>query len=235
MRWLIFLLFAAVWAQAEAAPRRVAVLELRDEHRALSDPEAAYLADVIRGVAPTLLGADWQVLTRARLVALLPPTLDAAECADGCEVELGRTLGVDAVVAADVVRFGDQLKVALRALRSADGGLVAAAQASAPTVAALEPAVRTAALRVFGALARSGGGSGGPVDDPMAEIGPAPGGTLLMDIHEVTVSAFRACIAAGQCASDHGVGDPLCTLHAVGHDQHPVNCVSAVEAASYCR
>lgn len=233
----IFWLLAALipLGSALAAPRRVAVLELRDEHHSIADAEAAYLADVVRGVAPKLLGANWQILTRARLMALLPPEADVADCADGCEVALGRTLGVDAVVASEVVRFGTQLKVSLRVLSSADGALIAAEQASAASVVALEPAVKVAALRVFGALARSMGGGDGLVDDPMAEIGPTAHGTLLMDIHEVTVAAFQACIGAGACASDHGRDDPLCNLHAVGRDQHPVNCVSAVEAAAYCR
>ena len=70
--------------------------------------------------------------------------------------------------------------------------------------------------------------------------GPA-GGTEVdvpgfrMDIHEVTVAEYRACIEAGRCPrpKDHA-RNKYCNYDAAGRDRHPINCVDWDEAAAYC-
>lgn len=84
--------------------------------------------------------------------------------------------------------------------------------------------------------------------------GPVPGSSAIadplgyeahvsafwIDRTEVTVAAYTACVRAGKCkpltdgdnfASNHSV---LCTFGKAGFDEHPINCVSHVEAETYC-
>lgn len=73
--------------------------------------------------------------------------------------------------------------------------------------------------------ADAGGGSGTRAPAPVAI--PA----FWLDSVEVTVAAYRACIAAGTCAAPTSA--PGCTL-AAGLETHPVNCVSLDQARAYC-
>lgn len=57
---------------------------------------------------------------------------------------------------------------------------------------------------------------------------------LWMDVTEVTVAAFAACVRAGAC-SGFPI-DPLCnSARQAGRLDHPMNCVTAIEAEEYCR
>ena len=53
---------------------------------------------------------------------------------------------------------------------------------------------------------------------------------VCMDRVEVTVDAYAKCVASGKC-TDAGT-DPACNGASRGH--HPVNCISAKQAADYC-
>jgi len=50
---------------------------------------------------------------------------------------------------------------------------------------------------------------------------------------EVTIGEYRACVEAGSCVPP--VSGELCNWGVVGRDNHPVNCVSGVEAEVYAR
>lgn len=55
---------------------------------------------------------------------------------------------------------------------------------------------------------------------------------LTIDRTEVTVGAYRACVAAGRCRRpSDGWG---CNWQIPGHDDEPMNCVTWVEARDYC-
>ncbi len=54
-----------------------------------------------------------------------------------------------------------------------------------------------------------------------------------LDLHEVTVAEFKACVSAGACKAP-ATPYPTCTWNAAGKDQHPVNCVTWDAAAAYC-
>jgi formylglycine-generating enzyme required for sulfatase activity len=53
-----------------------------------------------------------------------------------------------------------------------------------------------------------------------------------MDRTEVTVGAYAACVAAGQCSAP--AKEALCNWGVPGKGKHPVNCVSWPQAAEYC-
>jgi formylglycine-generating enzyme required for sulfatase activity len=84
---------------------------------------------------------------------------------------------------------------------------------------------------------------------------PVPGGTLtlgasdqsdnpphsvtvaafLMDLTEVTVSAYGSCASAGQCATPPSTCDFGTPNWGVsGKENHPINCVSWTDANTYC-
>ena len=79
-----------------------------------------------------------------------------------------------------------------------------------------------------------------------ADVDPADGVTIqpfCMDLTEVTVEAYAACVHAGRCgaeglqmASDGKTLkiDPLCNYSATGRGGHPLNCVDWGQAQAYC-
>lgn len=234
VRALLTLFSLLLAAPAAAEPVRVAVLELVHAD-GLRDREAAWLVDVLRQVAVDNLGPEHQVLTRNQLTRLLPQGVDPGECADDCDVLLGQRLGADGVVAGEVIRLGERLKLVLRLHAVADGALVAVEHGESATVAGLEPAMRVAGLRITGAWLRHRGAGAQPVEAPQVAVGPAEGGgTLFIDAHEVTVAAWRRCVAAGVCAGDES-DDPLCNGRQPGRDDHPMNCVTWPQAQAFCQ
>ena len=65
-----------------------------------------------------------------------------------------------------------------------------------------------------------------------------PGRAVLLnayriDVHEVTVSEYAACVEDGQCTRPD-TGDQ-CNWSQIGRDAFPVNCVDWNQAAAYCR
>ena len=86
--------------------------------------------------------------------------------------------------------------------------------------------------------------------DPMAgmvELRPSAAPVFALDATEVTVAAYRACVAAGACneaatrlvwegASDDEVQawSLLCNASVEDRDDHPINCVTWDQARQYC-
>ncbi|MSP93415.1 MAG: hypothetical protein EXR79_16750 [Myxococcales bacterium] len=60
-----------------------------------------------------------------------------------------------------------------------------------------------------------------------------------MDVHEVTVAKYQACVAAGKCVAPGSSGycspSQYGTYDASGKTQHPVNCVTWSQADAYCK
>ncbi|MDB4946827.1 MAG: Serine/threonine kinase [Labilithrix sp.] len=96
---------------------------------------------------------------------------------------------------------------------------------------------------------------GGPFfmgsDDDLPDERPAHKVTLrgyCMDVHEVTVAAYRACSDRGDCkragttnrwpgitARDEKLYDPLCNGPADDRSEHPINCVDWPAADRFCK
>lgn len=129
---------------AQAAPRRVAVLSLKNTAH-LSPPEVRYIADQVRAGLLRLPPSQFVILTRENILAMLPPGRVLADCEGDCEVETGRNIGADLIVTGEVLPFGAGLRVALRAHEVASGKLVATVAASGATLEALERPVVQAA------------------------------------------------------------------------------------------
>jgi formylglycine-generating enzyme required for sulfatase activity len=66
-----------------------------------------------------------------------------------------------------------------------------------------------------------------------------------LDLTEVTVEAFGACVRSGRCSAEHlgewsGDGEHFapnksCNYPLEGHGKHPINCVDFKAAETYCR
>jgi formylglycine-generating enzyme required for sulfatase activity len=64
--------------------------------------------------------------------------------------------------------------------------------------------------------------------------------SFYLDRTEVTAGAYAACVQAGACGPlDAGDSfstnhSSICTYNKAGHERHPINCVSYVEASKFC-
>jgi formylglycine-generating enzyme required for sulfatase activity len=76
---------------------------------------------------------------------------------------------------------------------------------------------------------------GSPPGDGYDDERPAHAETVpafCLDRTEVTVAAYRACVAAGACTEpDRGA---RCNWGVAGRDDHPINCVDWTQARAYC-
>jgi formylglycine-generating enzyme required for sulfatase activity len=75
----------------------------------------------------------------------------------------------------------------------------------------------------------------------MQPMHPAQVSGFWLDVYEVTVIAYRACVQAGACSVD-GIetvtGDEYrraCNWNQPGYDNDPINCVTWDQANAYCR
>lgn len=99
-------------------------------------------------------------------------------------------------------------------------------------------------VRVDGGRYRMGSMDGDADERPVHEV-------LLrdyeIDVNEVTMRSYRACVSAGRCrapyddvwwpgmsSSDHDVGSRNCNAGKDDRDDHPVNCIDRKQAAQYC-
>ncbi|MBI5525741.1 MAG: hypothetical protein HY897_05360 [Deltaproteobacteria bacterium] len=120
VRRLLFLTIASfaampIQVSADDSKKLVAVLEFRNE-AGLTEYEIATLSDIVRKAAREQLPEDkWVIMTRENMVRLLPPGRSLEKCAEAeCEVEVGRQVGADYVVAGEVGVFGTTLQVKMK-------------------------------------------------------------------------------------------------------------------------
>lgn len=137
--------------------------------------EAAYLTDRARGVATrTLPSSEFLVLTRESMEALLPPGTKLADClSGGCEVEVGRRLGVDYIVTGEVLKFGEGLRLNLKAYHCSSGAFVGNEAAAGAKVDQLDKDAIDASGRLFARI-RSHADPTGVSEGQVGEVGRAP-------------------------------------------------------------
>jgi len=54
-----------------------------------------------------------------------------------------------------------------------------------------------------------------------------------LDVHEVTVSEYAACVTAGRCSAPNA--GKTCNFGQAGRGDHPVNCVDRDQATAFCQ
>ena len=136
IRIAAILLFVLV-SSAHAVPKRVAVLELRHS-KALASEAVSYLADRVRQIAQARAGDVVLLLTRQNLSAMLPPGTRLEECEGECEVETGRNIGADYVIAGRVLPFEKGLRAILTLHDTASGRQVASGHARGADLQTIE-------------------------------------------------------------------------------------------------
>ena len=162
------LLLVAIFAVA-GGEKKVAVLELVNK-AGITDDEAYALTDQVRVVASRMLpGAQFIVMTSENIQELLPPDMDLKKCDSAqCEVEMGRMLGADYIITGEIIRFGSNLRLNLRAHHSFSAHFVYGGNGSGPDVSALDLAMANPTGQMMAGImkhagvaapARAGGGA----------------------------------------------------------------------------
>ena len=106
---------------------------------------------------------------------------------------------------------------------------------------AIDEACDPATLRCTGELLVPGGtfqiGSTKSGASPTQDDMPRSTRTVAafyLDLTEVTVGRYRACVQAGMCPTPVVDAQQQCNYRDAAREDHPMNCVSASEAAAYC-
>ncbi|MCS6902244.1 MAG: formylglycine-generating enzyme family protein [Polyangiaceae bacterium] len=85
-------------------------------------------------------------------------------------------------------------------------------------------------VRLEGGTFRMGSEEGAPDERPVHQVTLKP---FWLDITEVTVAAYQACVAAGACSKpDEGT---WCNWGKNDWKDHPINCVDWEQATQFCR
>ena len=161
----MLLVLAGSWVPvAHASAVKLAVLELRND-AGLSTAEMAYLTDRVRGYASQVLfSSAFLVMTRESIQELLPPGVKLVDClSSACEVEIGRRIGADYIVTGEILKFGDELRMNLKAHHCSSGAFLGSETAGGARLADLENGVEAASRRLF-AKVRADAGAGEGVE-----------------------------------------------------------------------
>lgn len=75
------------------------------------------------------------------------------------------------------------------------------------------------------------GSKGGDADETPVHAVMVP--ALMMTKSEVTVAQYGECVSAGAC-TEPSTSNSICNWEESGYEDHPVNCVSGHQAASFC-
>lgn len=136
----------------------IAVLEFRtklgDAEKADSDP--SYFSDVVRSQALDEL-PNARIMTRENMTVLMQAGgKNLADCVGECDVDTGRNLGADEVITGELLKVGTSFKLDLKLHSTADGQLLAGAQASGKTVDELDEAMKATVTKLLTPLKAKG-------------------------------------------------------------------------------
>ncbi|MBI5525733.1 MAG: PEGA domain-containing protein [Deltaproteobacteria bacterium] len=140
-------------ALAQESQKIVAVLEFRNE-AGLTAYESGTVTDLLRIAAREKLPErEYIVMTRENMVKLLPPGTDLSKCVQAeCEVDIGRQIGADFVVAGEVGRFGSALQVKMKLYDTKSGDLLSGQIAEARDTDGLKDPIKSKASVLFAKL-----------------------------------------------------------------------------------
>jgi iron(II)-dependent oxidoreductase len=171
---LAFLLVPAP-ATAQVSKRKIAVLEFTNEG-GLTKFEVETLSDDVRGAALVLPKERNLIMTRESLMAMLPPGADLAKCTgDQCEIEAGRMVGADFVVAGTVGKYAGDFVVRLKLFDTRSAALLGQASAVGGDLRALRGDLIAKAADLFAQGMAGGAQMPAPVVDtpaPVPEVRP---------------------------------------------------------------
>ena len=120
-----------------------------------------------------------------------------------------------------------------------DGGAESTAQAATAPPSAREatapPSAREAMALVPAGSFMMGSDDGGADEKPVHRVSVS---AFSMDVTEVTVSAYKACVRAGGCTADpialnEGLNEH-CNWGKADRKSHPINCVDWNQATAFC-
>jgi len=84
-------------------------------------------------------------------------------------------------------------------------------------------------VKIPGGAFSMGSNDGDPDEKPITQVTVS---AFELDATEVTVAAYKKCVAAGKCTEpDKGM---YCNWRKEGRENHPVNCVDLEQATAYC-
>lgn len=146
---------------AGAAPQqqKLAVLEFAVDLADRSQVDRLYFASAVQGAAQRLLPAQqYFIMTRENLQEILRGQGKVLEeCQGNCEVETGRLLSADLVIAGRISRVGARLKLALTLYQVASGQLLGATIASGDTPEKLDDDIPARVEELVAALRSAAG------------------------------------------------------------------------------
>ena len=135
-----------------AEPETVAVLELENQSKTVTDEEVQFITDMVRKAARDGLDpAKYVVMTRETMEVLVPPS-DMQCLAGKCLVEIGKKLQAKYVVGGSVKDFGTEFAITLEAYESKTGMLTGSETGTAATVKEAVPLVQQMAGRLIGRI-----------------------------------------------------------------------------------
>jgi len=167
---------------AEESKKLVAVLEFGN-HAKLSTYEITTITDLVRKAARERLPSDkWVIMTRENLLKLLPPGTSLEKCNEAeCEVDVGRQIGADYVVAGEAGKFGKVLQVKIKLYDTRTADLLSLEIAKADDIEGIEEPLKGAAsatfLKLLDLKAEKASSDKGGVEDAGKPIAPAVAAT----------------------------------------------------------
>lgn len=119
------------------------------------------------------------------------------------------------------------------------GAAAATTATQAPIAANTAPVTCPVEMRLIAGGTFTMGSSDGDEDEKPAHVVAVS--SFCLDITEVTVEAYEACVAAKKCAAppkpdpNDKVMNAWCNAGKAGRGKHPMNCVMWFDADAYCR
>lgn len=132
MSWFCFPVFAET--------KRLSVLEFRGVD--IEPSVLLKLSDQVRAAAiETLPKNEYLILTRENMLQVLSDMGKDASCMEGtCEVEIGRNIGADIIVAGDILKMGEVYVLTLKLYETKTGSLLMVQEVENSDVFALKNA-----------------------------------------------------------------------------------------------